>query len=345
MDLRSYITRRLILLVPTILGAILLIFLLLQFLTPVQRASLYVTSPKGVAEIPQIIEKYHLDDPIHIQFYYWLTKLLHGNLGWSAVAGKPVWNTFTSHIPATLELFIFSVPIIIWAAIKMGVAAAVNREKKTDHTTRVASIIGYAMPNFWLGLLLLMIGYGFFSGLFPPGRLSTSIDSYVHTAAFVRYTRINTIDAILNLDLGVLIDALRHLVLPVTTLVVSSWALITRITRSSMLEVLGSGYITSARAKGLEKDKVINKHARRNALIPVLTVSGYLVMGLIMGAFITETIFNFKGIGWFFVTAASQLDMPVVIGYTLIFAIIIILINLTVDILYAYVDPRVRLGR
>lgn len=344
MELRSYIGRRIILLIPTILGAVLLIFLLLQFMSPIQRASLYIQSPKEAMAITEIITKYHLDDPIHVQFYYWVVKLLHGNLGWSETGMMPVSDAFFNFLPATLELFIFAAPIIIWASIKMGVNSAVNRDKVRDHATRIASIVGYAIPNFWLGLLLLMIFYGFFTGLFPPGRLSPAIDSYVHSGAFAQYTRINTIDAILNLDFRVLIDALRHLVLPVTTLVMSSWALLTRITRSSMLESLNRGYVTTARAKGLDEKTVINKHARRNALTSVLTVSGYLVMGLITGAFITETIFGFKGIGWFFVRSATQYDVPVIIGFTLIFAIAIVIINLIVDLLYAYFDPRVRLG-
>lgn len=344
MELKSYIGRRLLLLIPTALGAVLLIFILLQFMSPVQRAALYVTGPKGASALPQIIEKYHLNDPIHVQFYYWLSSLLHGNLGYSQVAGMTVTAAFVNYLPATLELFIFATPLIIWASIKMGVSSAVNRNKPTDHATRVASIVGYAMPNFWLGILLLMVGYGLLTGLFPPGRLTDSISSYVHSTAFVRYTQINTIDAILNLEPKVLFDSLRHLVLPVTTLVVSSWALITRVTRSSMLEVLNRGYVTTARAKGLDEGTVINKHARRNALIPVLTVAGYLVIFMMMGAFITETIFLYKGVGWFFVTAANQLDMPVVIGFTLIFAVIVLVVNLVVDILYAYVDPRVRLG-
>ena len=344
MDLRAYIGRRLLLLIPTALGAVLILFFLLQFLTPVERAVAFAQSPKEFAHLDQIIDKYHLDDPMHIQLYQWLSSLAHGNLGWSQVANKPVIDTFIEHVPVTLELFMFAAPITIIAAIKMGVASAVHHNDKVDHATRFGSIVGYAMPNFWLGLLLLWVGYGIISGFLPPTRLSNSIDTYVNSMEFIRYTRLNTIDAILNLDLRVFMDALRHLILPVTTLVVSSWALITRITRSSMLNVLRRGFITTARAKGLEDDKVINKHARRNALIPVVTVAGYLIIFLILGSFIVETIFVFPGIGWFFVTAAQQYDYAVIIGYTLIFAIIILIVNLVVDILYAYVDPRVRLG-
>ena len=344
MDLKSYIGRRMLLLIPTAIGAVLILFFLLQFLSPVERAMSFAQSPKEFANLDLIIEKYHLNDPIHVQFYNWLVSLLHGNLGWSQTFGGPVISAFINHIPATAELFIFAAPLTIFAAIKMGVTSAVHHNDPTDHATRVGSILGRAMPNFWLGLILLWLFYGVISGGLPPERLSTAVESYVNSPAFIQYTRVYTIDAILNLDLKVLIDSLRHLALPVTTLVVSSWALITRITRSSMLNVMRRGYITTARSKGLGENIVINKHARRNALIPVITVTGYLVIGLILGAFITESIFVFHGIGWFFVQAATLNDYPVVVGFTLIFVVVILLVNLAVDILYAYMDPRVRLG-
>ncbi len=343
MDLKSYIGRRLMLLVPTAIGAILILFFLLQFIPAQERAVAFAQTPYEYANLGQIIDKYHLDDPMHVQLYHWFGSLLHGNLGWSTTANMPVAKAFIYFVPATLELFLFAAPIIIYASIKMGVTSAVHHNDPTDHATRVGSIIGYAMPNFWLGLLLLWIGYAVL-GLFGPRRLSSPIQSYVHSKAFIQYTRIHTIDSILNLDPKVLINSLKHLVLPLTTLVVSSWALITRITRSSMLNVLNRGYITTARAKGLKENIVINKHGRRNALIPVVTVAGYLVITLLLGSFIVETIFVYKGIGWFFVTAAGQLDYPVIIGFTLIFAVIILTVNLIVDILYAYIDPRVRLG-
>lgn len=344
MDLKSYIGRRLILLIPTAIGAVLILFFLYSFLSPYELAASFARSPKEFQNLPALVEKYNLDAPFHVQFYQWITNLFRGNLGYSQAYSGPVWEAFRTRLPATLELFLFAAPLTIWASLKMGVKSAVNHNKVVDHITRVVSIIGRAMPNFWLGLLLLWVFYGIFSGLFPPGRLSSTIDTYVHTAAFTQYTRIHTIDAILNLDLRVLVDALRHLILPVTTLVVSSWALITRITRSSMLNVMKRGYVTTARSKGLSEDTVIYKHARRNALLPVLTVSGYLVIGLLLGAFITETIFNIPGIGQFFVSAATQNDYAAVTGFTFIFAFLIIIVNLLVDILYAYMDPRVRLG-
>ncbi|HEX9976669.1 MAG TPA: ABC transporter permease, partial [Dehalococcoidales bacterium] len=166
----------------------------------------------------------------------------------------------------------------------------------------------------------------------------------VNSAQFIRYTRINTLDAILNLNGPVLLDALRHLVLPVITLSVINIAFIMRLMRSSMLESLGKGYILTARAKGLDERVVVNKHARRNALIPVITVSGYLFAALAGGAVITESIFSFKGIGWWAWQAASRLDISSVLGFALFTGVLFVTVNLIVDILYTWVDPRVRLG-
>jgi peptide/nickel transport system permease protein len=189
-----------------------------------------------------------------------------------------------------------------------------------------------------------MIFYGYFRGFLPPDRLSIQMDMVVNSADFIRYTHINTIDAILNLNGPVLLDALRHLILPVITLSVVNVAFIMRLMRSSMLESLGKGYILTARAKGLDERIVVNKHARRNALIPVITVSGYVFAGLASGAVITESIFNFKGIGWWAWQAASRLDIASVLGFALFTGVLFVLANLIVDIIYTRVDPRVRLG-
>jgi peptide/nickel transport system permease protein len=166
----------------------------------------------------------------------------------------------------------------------------------------------------------------------------------VRSAGFVRYTQINTIDAILNLNGPVLLDALRHLILPVITISTVNIAFIMRLMRSSMLESLGRGYILTARAKGLSERVVVNKHARRNALIPVITVSGYVFAGLASGAVITESIFAFKGIGWWAYQAAARLDIASVLGFALFTGFLFVAVNLIVDVIYTRVDPRVRLG-
>jgi len=320
------------------------IFGITQFFSPLQRAFLYIRDPKQLADLPAIIELYGLDKPIWKQFGIWLRQVLAGNLGYSKIVSMPVVDAIWHYLPATLELAIFATPIIILTGIFLGTKAAAHKDRPLDHGTRVLAIFGWSLPTFWLGLLLLMIFYGYFRNFLPPHRLSTQIDLFVSSAAFIRYTHINTIDAILNLNGTVLLDALRHLVLPVITLSVVNMAFIMRLMRSSMLESLGKGYILTARAKGLAERAVINKHARRNALIPVITVSGYVFAGIANGVVITETIFNYKGIGWWAWQSAVNLDIPAILGFALFNGVLFVLVNLVVDILYTRVDPRVRLG-
>ena len=331
-------------LIPVLFGVSLLIFGILQFFSPIERAALYVKDPKQFGELPAIIEKYGLNDPIWVQYGNWMGQVFQGNLGWSKVVSKPVDEAILDFLPATLELAIFATPLIIIGGIILGTKAAANKDKMVDHVTRLGAIIGWSLPTFVLGLVLLMVFYGFFSGLLPPERLSTSVNILVHSDEFTRYTNINTIDAILNGNLRVLGDALRHLVLPVVTLTVVNLAFVMRLMRSSMLESLGKGYMLTARAKGLDEKTVINKHARRNALIPVLTVSGYVFASIINGVVITETIFNYKGLGWWAAKSAIGLDIPAVLAFALFNGVLFVLTNLVVDLLYARVDPRVRLG-
>ena len=189
-----------------------------------------------------------------------------------------------------------------------------------------------------------MVFYGFFTGLFPPERLSTEMSVLVHSEGFIRYTKLNFVDGILNWEWRVVFDALRHLVLPVITLSDVNLAFIMRLMRSSMLETLGRGYVLTARAKGLPEKVVINKHARRNAMIPVLTVSGYLFAAIVNGVVITESIFNYKGLGWWAWRTAVNLDVSSILGFALFSGILFVLTNLVVDLLYAKFDPRVRLG-
>ena len=343
MELRAYIIRRLLLLIPVLLGVTFLIFGITMLFTPTQRASLYVSSPQQMRDLPAIIEKYGLDKPFFVQYGTWIGQVLRGNLGWSNVVSMPVGEAIVHYLPATLELAIFATPLIILIGIFMGTKAAAHKDRPVDHGTRILAIVGWSLPTFWLGLILIMIFYGYLK-ILEPERLSVEMEILVNSAAFIRYTRINTIDAILNLNGPVLLDALRHIVLPVVTLSVVNIAFIMRLMRSSMLESLGKGYILTARAKGLRENVVINKHARRNALIPVITVSGYLFAGLAGGAVITESIFGYKGIGWWAWQSAVRLDIPSVLGFALFSAVLFVLTNLVVDILYTRVDPRVRLG-
>lgn len=344
MEMRNYIIRRVLLIIPVLFGVTIIIFVILCLFSPEQRAATFITDVKQLRNIQSIIKMHHLDAPLYVQYFYWLNAMFHGNLGWSKTASRPTLEALFYFLPNTVELGLFSIFPIVLIGIWLGSASAVHQDKFIDHTTRTIAIVGWSLPTFWFGLLLLMVFYGYFGGLFPPDVLSINSDLYVHSPDFIRFTHINTIDAILNWKGNILLDALRHLVLPVITLTVVQCALIMRIMRSSMLEALGKGYVTTARAKGADEKTVVKKHARRNAMIPVITVSGYLFAGLMNGVVITEAIFNRKGLGWWWWRAAVQLDVPAILGAVLFNGMLFVITNLVVDLLYAYIDPRVRLG-
>lgn len=327
------------------MGATLLIFAVTQLFDPVARATLYITNVQQFTpeNINQVVQQYGLNDPAYIQYFRWLGQIAGGNFGFSRTARQPVMQAIVSRFPATLEVVMFSAPLIIFVGIWLGVKSAVHRDKPIDHITRTLSIIGWSLPSFWLGIVLISIFYVGFH-IFPPGRLGTAAHQYIMTEpSFIRYTGLNTVDGILNGQLWITVDQINHLVLPVVVLVTIQIALIVRITRSSMLEALGKGYITAARAKGLSANEVINKHARKNALIPTITLSGLLVAGMLNGVVITETVFGLSGVGQFAARAALALDIAAVLGFTLFSGFLFVIANLIVDILYAYLDPRIRL--
>ena len=339
----AYIIRRLLMLPIIVFGVTILIFTMMSFLDPAQRASLYVQSiPKGVGEIDEIIEKYGLDDPIPVQYFRWLNGVLRGDLGFSKTGKAPVLDTILRFIPASFELALWSAGPLIWIGIQLGVVSALHHNKFVDQFLRVFAIIGWSFPTFVFGLLVLMVFYAKL-GWFPAGRLSEWANQIVLSSDFHRYTGMNTLDALLNLRLDIFWDALRHLILPVITLSYVSWALILRVTRSSMLEVLRADYVTTARSKGLREKVVIDKHAKRNALIPVATVSGIVLIMLMSGVVITETVFNYRGLGWWVAHSAANLDVISVLGFSLFYGILVVCGNLLVDVAYAYLDPRVRL--
>jgi peptide/nickel transport system permease protein len=324
------------------LGATLLLFACLQMLSPAMRASLYVKDPRQLASIDQVIRKYGLDKPMPVQYGMWLKEVVTGNLGYSETAKMPVTDAIRSFFPATFELSLFSfIPILVFGVL-FGTLSAVYKDKWLDHLMRFVAITGYSLPSFVLGLFLLMIFYGHFHW-FPPGRYSLDVDLLVHSDKFRGYTGVLTVDTLLNGQFKAFLDIARHLVLPSITLIYISVALLLRITRSSMLEELGKDYVRTARAKGLSNRVVITKHALRNAMVPVVTLSSLLFVSLLGGVVITETIFDFPGIGRWGVLAAQQLDIPGVMGSTLFAAFLFVFAILISDLLYAVVDPRIRL--
>jgi peptide/nickel transport system permease protein len=321
-----YIIRRLLIMPVLLIGVTVLIFLMLSMLTPYERASLYVSDiPKRQGAIEGIIEKYGLDDPIPVQYWHWMVGqkdsntgeieggVLRGDLGWSKVGKSSVAEVIARRLPATAELALWSAIPLIGLSIWMG-----------------------------FGLLVLMVFYARL-GWFPPERLSDWASRIVQSDQFVRYTQMNSLDALLNLRFDIFLDVIRHLILPVVTLSVVSWAFLLRVTRSSMLDTLRQDYMTTARAKGLAERVVVRRHAVPNALIPVITVGGLTLIGLFNGVVITETVFNYPGMGSFLAQAALSLDVVSVLGITLFSSFILVFGNLVVDVLYGVVDPRIRL--
>jgi len=343
--LLSFIIRRLLLLPITLLGLTLLIFLFMSFLSPYELLSTYISNPRqlqgNTAQI--LIKQYGLDQPFYIKYVKWLTQIIHGNFGWSITLSEPVATAIVERFPATLELAIYSIIPIIIIGIWLGVVAAVHHNGFIDQVLRVIALIGYSLPAFVLGLMLLFIFYGVFK-LLPPGRIGLNFEMIYISSSFHHYTGLLTIDALLNGKFWMFLDALKHLVDPVLTLSFLSWAAILRITRSSMLEALDQDYVRTARAKGLSEYIVINKHARRNALIPATTIAGLMFIGILGGVVIVEDVFNYPGVGSLIAQASEQLDYATVVGLSLLFGLITVIGNLVVDVAYALIDPRVRMG-
>jgi len=337
----AYLARRLLLLPVVAVGITLLIFALLQLLPPASRAMLYVQRPEQATAIAAVIRKYGLDQPMYVQYWHWLGNVLRGDLGYSQSARMPVVEAIRVFFPATLELGVCAFAAILIAGLWLGTAAAVHKDGLIDNLSRIFAITGYSLPVFVWGVLLLFFFYGQLNW-FPPERLSLQASLFVESPGFHAYTGLMTIDAAMNGAWWVLWDAIRHLVLPVATLTYFLTAILVRITRASMLEVLGQDYVRTARGKGVAESVVIARHARRNALIPTITLGGSILVGLLSGVVITETIFNYPGIGRWGANAAIQLDVPAVAGFALLVAVITVLANLGADILYCYIDPRIR---
>jgi peptide/nickel transport system permease protein len=351
----AYIIRRLLIMPLLLFGVTILIFLMLSLLTPYERASLYVADvPKQTGAIDNIIKKYGLDDPIPLQYYHWMIGredpvngkieggVLRGDLGWSNVGKSTVSEVIRRRLPATIELALWAGIPMIAIGIWLGVISSVNHNKLPDQILRIFSIVGWSIPTFVFGLIVLMIFYARL-GWFPPERLSDWALRIVQSGEFTRYTQLNTIDSLLNLRFDIFLDSLKHLVLPVITLAYLGWAQILRVTRSSMLDTLRQDYMTTARSKGLAERIVIRIHALPNALIPVVTIGGLTMIGLFNGVVITETVFNYPGMGSFLAQAALSLDVVSVLGVTLFSSLILVAGNLVVDVLYGVIDPRIRL--
>ncbi len=342
--MHTFIIRRFFFLIFVLFGISVLLFGILMTFSPERRAAAYVTTPQQAQDIPNIIKQFGLDDKFYIQYFRWLKELSKGNLGWSLVAARPVGEAFWYYFPITLEMNLIAAPIVIIFGIWLGTLSGIHRNTWLDHVTRIMAIIGWSLPTFLFALVLLMFFYGYFH-LFSRGIISDQISMFIldNPDKFTRYTGMYTVDGILNGQLKITLNALRHLVLPILTYVIVVVALNMRVMRSGMIEELSKDYVLTARAKGADKRTINIKHARHNALLPVVTVAGQLVALSMEGSIAVEVVFNRQGIGWWLAESALQLDMPVLMCICLFMGVVFVITNLTLDILYAYIDPRIRL--
>ncbi len=337
MGLLRYIGRRIIFLFFLIIGVSLMVFLISHTVPsdPVV-ANLSQRNLDNPEMVAVFRAKWGLDKPLHQQYFIYVGNLLRGDLGTSIRTQRPVLKDLKKSFPATIELAIFSMFVAILFGMLFGVISAIKRNSVTDQAVRAVSVIGVSVPSFWFGLMLLLIFYSWLGWAPGPGRLSPSL------SAPPSVTGLYVMDALLAGKWNVAWDAFKHLILPGIVLGSYTMGLITRTTRSSLLEVLSLDYIRTARAKGLNEKLVIVGHALGNALIPVLTVIGLGFGNLLGGMVVVETVFAWQGIGQYAFQAAGNLDFPAIIGVSVLIAVNYAVINLIIDILYGVIDPRVR---
>ena len=331
----GFLLRRLGLVVPTFFGITLLVFALIRLIPgdPVEALS----GERGMTEerYTRLIHEFGLDRPLPVQYGEYVWKALHGDLGLSTITHEPVFAEFMARFPATVELSLVAMLFALALGIPAGIVAAVKRNTAWDYSVMGASLTGYSMPIFWWGLLLILT-FSVTLGWTPvSGRIAIQYD-IAPVSGFM------LLDALLAGDKGAFRSALSHLILPAIALGTIPLAVIARMTRSSMLEVLREDYVRTARAKGAGGFRVVAIHALRNALIPVVTTIGLQVGTLLAGAILTETIFAWPGIGKWLVEAIHRRDYPAVQGGILMTATIIIAVNLLVDVLYGVINPRIR---
>lgn len=355
----KYIVRRLSLILPVLIGVSIVTFAMLR-LIPGDPAVVMLGEFASDEQIQDLRESMGLDEPIHIQYIRYLGNTVSGDLGRSIVTNRPVTEEIAQRLPATIELSLAAMGIATALGITAGVIAAQKHNSLLDLSAMILALIGISMPIFWLGLLLMFL-FSLTLGWLPPsGRLTVgthlaTITEVYHVdqvftgklgSKIVAMTDVLSnfyvLDSILTGNLAALADALRHLALPALSLSTVPMAMIARMTRSTLLDVLSETYIRTARAKGLRERVVLMTHAMKNALLPIITLIGIRTGSLLAGAILVETIFSWPGMGRLIVSRILARDYPVVQGAVLISAVIFVFVNLLVDLSYAYLDPRIR---
>ncbi len=331
----NFFLSRILTFIPTFIGVTLISFSFIRVLPgdPI----IVMAGERGMdaARYAELQEQFGFNRPILVQYWEYLRGVMHGDLGVSFVTKKPVFDEFFALFPATLELATCAIIFAILLGIPAGVIAAINRGKFFDRALMSTALIGYSMPIFWWALLMIIVFSGMLGWTPVSGRISLMF-------FFPNVTGFMLIDSLLSGQKGAFGSAVSHLILPTIVLGTIPLAVIARQTRSAMLEVLSEDYIRTARAKGLPPARVTFIHALRNAMIPVITVIGLLVGTLLAGAILTETIFSWPGIGKWMVDSIYRRDYPVVQGGLLLIAVMVMIVNLTVDMLYGLINPKIR---
>jgi peptide/nickel transport system permease protein len=332
--MKKYILKRLLLLIPVLIGVSILIFVIVR-LTPGDPARILAGEHATEEYVQATRERWGLDKPMYVQYYIWFKSLLRGDLGRSITTHSPVVEEIFNRFPATLELSLFAMFLAIVIGILAGIISAIRQYHFFDYFSMTIALFGISMPVFWLGLMLMFV-FGLWLDILPiSGRINVMIPLQNITGLYV-------LDSILTLNFQALGSSLLHLILPSIALGTIPMAMIARITRSSMLEIIRQDFIRTERAKGLPERMVIFKHALKNALIPIITVIGMEFGLLLGGAILTETVFAWPGLGRYTVDAVYARDYPAIQGSVLFIAFIFVVVNLITDVLYAYINPRIR---
>jgi peptide/nickel transport system permease protein len=334
-DALKYIVKRLILTIPILLGITILTFFISNTI-PGDPARLVAGPYADAKVIEELRDSMGLNDPVYVQYFRYLRDVVQGDLGTSNFTHQEVSKDLKEFFPATLELTLVSMVVTILIGIPFGIISASKKDKFADQVTRVFALIGVAMPAFWLGIILLLLFYLKLDFLPGAGR----IDSTLSPPKTI--TGLYTIDSLLTGNWIVLKSSIEHLVLPAFTQAAVTIGMITRMTRSSMLEVLGSDYIRTAYAKGGSENRVLYGHALRNGMMPVLTLLGMTFGHSLGGSVLVESVFSWPGVGKYAVNAITYLDFPAVMGVTTLIAVLFIAVNLIIDLLYVVIDPRLK---
>jgi len=336
MQVREYVGRRLFKLPLIMIAMSILIFGISRIgASPI---GIYLEHEMTPAEVVELEERFNLNDSLPEQYWAWATGVVRGDLGWSGVSTAPVSDVLWKFTAASMELALVAAAFGIVAGIGLGTYAGSRRDKPGDHITRIIAISGASLPLFWLALLVLIFFYVIL-GWAPTGRYDVNTwETISHPTGFY------TVDALLNGSWTAFGDALSHLWLPALVLAYGAMGPIARIMRSSLVDELEKDYVDAARAKGLPERLVIGRHARRNAMIPTVTVIGHAFGHLLQGSVVIELIFQWPGIGRWIATAVLRGDQATILAFVLITSVIFLTVNLIVDVLYAYLDRRVELG-